>query len=96
MNIGVCRIKFRLPENMSLKGKRGVLKSITNKLRNKFNVSVAEIDDQDFWQVATFGVCYLSNDSRYTNTVLSKVVNLVTNCHLGIEILNYEIEIIHL
>lgn len=94
MNVGVCRIKLRLPENMSLKGKRGVIKSIIAQLRNKFNVSVAEIDDQDLWQIATIGVCSLSNDSRYTNEVLSKVVNFVANGRFEVEMLDYQIEII--
>jgi uncharacterized protein YlxP (DUF503 family) len=94
MNVGVCRIRLRLPENMSLKGKRRVLKSITTQLRNKFNVSVAEVDDQDLWQIATIGVCCLSNDSRYTNEVLSKVVNFITNGRFEVEMLDYQIEVI--
>ncbi len=94
MNVGVCKIELRLPENMSLKGKRQVIKSITSQLRNRFNVSVAEVDDNDLWQKAVLGVSLLSNDSRYTNEVLSKVVNFVTNGRFEIEILDYEIEII--
>ena len=94
MIIGVCKIKLRIPENMSLKGKRGILKSIIAQLKNRFNVSVAEVDDQELWQIATLGVCSLSNDSRYTNEVLSKVVNFVSNGRFEIEMLDYEIEII--
>ncbi len=93
MNVGVCKIKLRLPENMSLKGKRRVIKSIIIQLRNRFNVSVAEVDDQELWQIATIGVCCLSNDSRYTNEVLSKVVNFITNGRFEIEMLDYQIEI---
>lgn len=95
MNVGVCKIRLRLPENMSLKGKRRVLKSIITRLRNRFNVSVAEVDDQQLWQMATLGVCCLSNNSRYTNEVLSKVVNFVANGRFEIEMLDYQIEIIH-
>ena len=94
MNVGVCKIKLRIPENMSLKDKRRVLKSIITKLKNRFNVSVAEVDDQDLWQMATLGVCCLSNDSRYTNEVLSKVVNFIANGRFDIEMLDYKIEII--
>jgi hypothetical protein len=93
MNVGVCRISLRLPENLSLKGKRRVLKSITTQLRNKFNVCVAEVDDHQLWQLATLGVCCLSNDKRYTNEVLSKVVNFITNGRFDVEMLDYEIEI---
>ena len=94
MNIGVCKISLRIPENSSLKGKRQVLKSVTSRVRNKFNVSVAEVDDNELWQLATIGVCCVSNDSRYTNQVLSKVVDFVGDSHFDIEMLNYEIEII--
>lgn len=93
MIVGVCKIKLRIPENASLKGKRNVVKSILNQLKNKFNVSVAEVDDQQLWQIATLGVCSVSNNSRYANEVLSKVVIFVTNGRFGVEILDCEIEI---
>ncbi len=94
MNVGVCRIELRLAENLSLNGKRRVLKSITTRVSNKFNVSVAEVSDQNLWQLATLGICCVSNNSRYTNEVLSKVVDFVVNSHFEVEILNYEIEIL--
>ncbi len=94
MQVGVCRIKLRLPENLSLKGKRRVLKSITTRVSNKFNVSIAEVGDQNLWQLATLGICCVSNNSRYTNEVLSKVVDFVVNSRFEVEILNYEIEIL--
>ena len=94
MNVGVCKIGLRLPENLSLKGKRQVLKSITTQVGNKFNVSVAEVDDQDLWQLATLGICCVSNNRRYTNEVLSKVVDFIVNSRFEVEILNYEIEIL--
>jgi len=93
MNVGVCKIRLRLPENLSLKGKRQVLKSITTRVKNKFNVSVAEVDDQDLWQLATLGIGCVSNDKRYTNEVLSKVVDFIVNGRFDVEILDYEIEI---
>ncbi len=94
MNVGVCRIKLRLPENQSLKGKRRVLKSITTRVKNRFNVSIAEVDDQNLWQLATLGICCVSNSSRLTNEVLSKVVDFVTEGRFEIDILDYEIEIL--
>ena len=94
MNVGVCKVSLRLPENASLKGKRQVLKSITSRVRNKFNVSVAEVDDNDVWQVATIGICYVSNDRRHTNQVLSRVVDFVVRSRFEVEMLDYEIEII--
>ena len=94
MNVGVCRVSLRLPENLSLKGKRQVLKSITSRVRNKFNVSVAEVDDNDVWQLATIGICYISNNNRHTNEVLSRVVNFISSSRFDVEILDYGIEII--
>jgi uncharacterized protein YlxP (DUF503 family) len=94
MNVGVCKISLRLPENLSLKGKRRVLKSITTRVRSQFNVSVAEVDDHDLWQLATIGICCVSNNKRYTNQVLSKVVDFITAGRFDVEILNHEIEIL--
>jgi len=94
MNVGVCRIKLRLPENMSLKGKRQVLKSITSRVQNKFNVSIAEVDANDLWQLAVLGISCVSNDSRQTNEVLSKVVDFVTRSRFEVEVLDYEVEIL--
>ena len=94
MNIGVCKIMLHLPENLSLKGKRQVLKSITSRVKNKFNVSIAEVDANDLWQLATLGICCVSNDNRQTNEVLSKVVDFVVGGRFEVEILDYEIEIL--
>jgi uncharacterized protein YlxP (DUF503 family) len=94
MHIGICRIRFRIPENGSLKDKRRVLKSITSRVANKFNVSVAEVDDNDLWQVATIGISCVSNDKRHANEVLSKVVDYINNDRLEVEMLDYNIEIL--
>ena len=94
MNVGVCKVSLRLPENLSLKGKRQVLKSITSRVRSKFNVAVAEIDDNDVWQLASIGICCISNNGRHTNQVLSRVVNFIIDSRFEIELLDYEIEII--
>ena len=94
MNAGICKVHLRIPENMSLKGKRQVVKSITGKVRNKYNVAVAELANNDEWQIASIGIACLSNNRRYTNEVLSKVVNFIEAGRFDIEILDYEIEII--
>ena len=94
MHVGVCKIRLRFPENLSLKGKRGALKPIISRVESKFNVSVAEVDDQDLWQIATIGIGCISNDQRHANEVLSKVVEFITNGRFEAEILDYEIEIL--
>ena len=94
MNVGVAKVSLRLPENMSLKGKRQVLKSITSRVRNKFDVAVAEVANNDSWRLATVGICCISNNKRHTNRVLSRVVDFIVNGRFEVEILDYEIEII--
>lgn len=83
-----------MPENQSLKGKRRVLKPITARVANKFNVSIAEVDDNDLWQLATIGICFVSNDNRYTNEVLSKIVDFIIDSRFEVEVLGYDIEIL--
>ncbi|MEK7774061.1 MAG: DUF503 domain-containing protein, partial [Deltaproteobacteria bacterium] len=56
MVVGICRISLVIHGNASLKGKRQVLKSIIEKVRNRFNVSIAEVGDNDLWQRAELGV----------------------------------------
>ena len=94
MNIGVCKINLRLPENASLKGKRQIIKSLAGRVENKFNVSVAEVENQDRWQLATLGVACVSNDGRHANEVLSRVMDFITGSHFDVELLDYEIEIL--
>jgi uncharacterized protein YlxP (DUF503 family) len=94
MNVGICKVHLRLPETSSLKGKRQVLKSISARVRNRFSVAVAEVDDHELWQLATIGICCISNDKRHTNQVLSNIVGFLTNGRFEVEILDYEIEIL--
>lgn len=94
MNVGVCKISLRFPENQSLKGKRRVLKSITSRVRNQFNVSVTEVDDHDLWQLAALGICCVSNSKQHANEVLSKVVDFIACGRFEVEMLDYEIELL--
>jgi uncharacterized protein len=93
--IGVCRVHLRLPENHSLKGKRQVLKSLVSRLHNKFNVSAAEVDDHDSWQIASLAIAYTSNDERHANRVMSAVVSFIQSERPDAEVLDYETEMIH-
>lgn len=92
MHIGICTLHLRLLENHSLKEKRRIVKSIKDRVRSKFNVSIAEIGGLDKWQWATLGVACVSNDVRFANSVLSNVVNLISAMRL-VELVDYEIEI---
>ena len=92
MHVGVCRIELRLPENQSLKGKRRVIKSIIARLQNKYHVSVAEVDNQDLWQLATLGVACVSNHRKHADEILSTVVRFIAQNYPDVELLSSEIE----
>jgi len=94
MNVGVLKVRLRLPQNLSLKGKRQVIKSITSRVENKFNVSIAEVEEHDLWQLAILGISCVSNSNQHANEVLSKVVDFISNSRFEIELLDYEIEIL--
>ena len=94
MQVGLCKIRLRLPENESLKGKRQVVKSIVSRVQNRFNVCCAEIEDNDAWQLITIGIAYISNDGRHANEVLSHVVDFVNESRFEVEMLDYEIELL--
>jgi uncharacterized protein YlxP (DUF503 family) len=92
MHVSVCRIELRLPENQSLKGKRQVIKSIITRLQNKYNVSVAEVDNQDLWQLATLGIACVSNHRRHTDETLSNVIKFIVQNYPDVELLGSVIE----
>ena len=94
MTIGLCRLTLRLPENGSLKGKRQVIKSLQQQLRNNFNVSVAEVEHNDVWQLAGLAICCVSNSSAHANEVLSKCLDFVHRTRLDAEVIDEEIELI--
>lgn len=94
MQVGLCRIQLRLAENESLKGKRQVLKSIIARVQNKFSVCIAEVDDNDVWQMASLGVACISNDGRHANEILSHVVDFINEGRFDVEMLDYQIELL--
>ena len=94
MIVAVCKLTIRLPENDTLKGKRQTVKSVCSRVRNKFNVSIAEIEDHDLWQLSTIGRSCISNDSRHAQRMLSQVVDYIVNMRLDLEIVNHDIEVL--
>ena len=81
--VGVLKVKLLLPENHSLKGKRGVLKSIQARVANQFNVSVAECGDQELWQSAVLGFGMVGSDRRIVEASLQKVLDFIDQLRLG-------------
>ncbi len=94
MIIGSLTIQLRLPLAHSLKDKRSVVKSVLAKLRNEFNVSVAEVAEQDRWQTAVIGVASVSSEARYTREQLQAVVNWVYEHRPDVEVTASEIELL--
>ena len=92
MIVGVCTIELRVRESRSLKAKRQVLKSIIARVKNNFNVAIAEVDYHDKWQRALLGVAVVSTAQDHANGILSKVVNFVEAMYIA-ELLDYHIEI---
>jgi len=91
MVIGICTVELHIPDSGSLKGKRQVIKSIKDRIRQNYNVSVAEIDGLDLWQKAVLGIACVGNEKRYINGVLDKIVGFLQDNHF-VELLKYHIE----
>lgn len=75
--IALGTVEIHLPDVGSLKGKRHVLKGLKEKLRHRFEISVAEVDHQDLWQRATLALACVSGDSRHANEVISKALDFI-------------------
>jgi uncharacterized protein YlxP (DUF503 family) len=93
MVVGIGIITFRLHDCRSLKGKRKVIKTIINKIRNNFNASVAEVGSNDIYQRAEIGVTLVGSNQPLINSKLDKIINLADSLGLA-ELVDSEIEII--
>jgi uncharacterized protein YlxP (DUF503 family) len=96
MVVGACRIELRLAENHSLKGKRQVVRSVTTRLRNQFNLAVAEVEANDVWQTAVLGLTCVSNQGQHADQMLQKAIDFVETLRIDAEIEDYQIELVHL
>jgi len=93
MEVGILQFSVRLRGCHSLKEKRQVLKSIKDRLRARFNVSVAEVDDHELWQKGTIGVVTCSNDATHVRSLLDQIVGML-RVHPVAELLDQQIEIL--
>ncbi len=93
MLVGLLQLEIFIPDSASLKQKRFVLSSLKQRLRNKFNISIAEIDQNDKWQLATLGVAVVANEKRFVEKTLNKIFSLVEQEH-NIQIINQQFEIL--
>lgn len=77
MIVSSLKVKLYAPDCHSLKDKRMIVKSLVQKIRNKFNVSVAEVEDQDFYQTIVIGAACVSNSRMQANAVLDEVMRFI-------------------
>jgi len=94
MSVALCNLTLRLPENGSLKGKRMVVKSIQQRLHNRFNVSVAEVAHNDKWQLAGIAIVAVANDDAHAREVVENAVEYLTTLRLDVEVVEEETELI--
>ena len=95
MFVGVLRLTLHLPDPGSLKSKRHLLRSAIDRVKAKFNVSIAEVAENDLWQKSVVGVAAVGNDHAFVNESLDKVADFVASMHGGqIQITGRDIEIV--
>jgi len=93
MTIALCRLTLRLPGNHSLKGKRMVIKSIQQRLHNRFNVSVAEVGHNDAWQLAGLEIAVASNSGAHASEVIVSAVAYMESLRLDVEVIEQDTEL---
>lgn len=94
MVVGVLKLKLTIPENHSLKGKRGVLKSIQTRVANQFNVSVTECGGQELWQSSVLGFAAAGTSQPVVEATLTKVANFIEALGLA-QLDDTEVECFH-
>lgn len=93
MLIGSLQVELLIPDSVSLKSKRMALNSIKKRLQNKFNISVAEVDNNDLWQRATLGIAMVSNQRRFLDQAMNRVLDFIDEQDL-IQVIDYQLEIL--
>ena len=91
--VGVVQIELSIPWAESLKDKRRAIKGLKEKVRNRFNVSIAEVDQNDVWRTAVLGMAAVANDVKFIQSVCQKVVNFIEE-HPDTVLEDYTVEII--
>ncbi len=96
MYVAACRVTLRLEASRSLKDKRQVVRSLSERLRRRFNVSVAEVDEQDVWQTAILGLAAVSNTVAHAETQLERVLEEIERTRLDAELVDLQRDVMHL
>ncbi|GAC1568865.1 MAG: DUF503 domain-containing protein [Ktedonobacteraceae bacterium] len=95
MKVGISQITLHLPGCQSLKDKRQVIKSLVARVRNRFDVAIAEVDEQDRWQIAILGVSCVSNNSQHVDEVLAHVQRYIEETRPDVLVIDTGAEIIN-
>ena len=90
-HVAVLSFEIFIPAAQSLKEKRRIVKSIKDRIRSHYNVSVAELDGLDKWQKAVIGVCMIGNDKAYMDGCLQKVKNFLEGMD-GFNLIDLQVE----
>lgn len=93
MFVAAARVELHIEGAQSLKAKRGVVQSIKRRVRNEFNVSIAEVGGQDKWQVAVLGLAAVSGEAQDARTRLEKAIDFIEDLHLAV-VTDQEVEIL--
>ena len=93
--IGALHLELILHQCQSLKDKRSALRKIQSRIRNAFEVSVAEVGSQDLWQRAEIGIVTVGSDRVVVNQVMDRVLNFVDSLGMA-ELINHKIELVNL
>jgi uncharacterized protein len=93
MAVGVCRVQLLIAESASLKDKRQVVRSAVQRMRQRFNVSVAEIEDLDSWSQATLAIVCVSNEAPHAHGLLSRAIEWLAQERLDADIGEVSIEV---
>jgi uncharacterized protein YlxP (DUF503 family) len=91
MTVGVLAIRLAIREARDLKGKRRIVKSLKDRIRDRFNVSVAEVGRQDARQHSELAVAVVASDRRFADQVLGQVANLVRSSP-WVQVVDYSVE----
>ena len=95
MVVGVCQLKLMLHNVFSLKEKRSIVKRITGRVKSKFEVSIAEVGENDILRTSAIGFCMVGNDRAFINSCLDKIIDFIEDLYLA-EIVDQHIEIMNL
>lgn len=93
MIVGLCTVELHFPGSQSLKSKRKILVSLKTRLQNRFNISIAEVDESHLWQKAILGIASVANETARVNQTLDHVLNEI-RANPSLELLRSQIEVL--